>query len=618
MNFFFSPTIISILLSTSMVGQEIETPLPCNKQLVSQNKSLKSSKNRENQRGLKSLELPFVEDFSIDHFIGNQDGNDVLWLDRKVFRNTTFAINPPTVGVATFDGLNELGLPYNANDPTAAQNADTLTSDYINLFGATEVGLSFFFQREGYGNFPDPNENLILEFFSPADSNWQNVWEGAGGTGVDAFEFVYIPVDNVLNLVDSFQFRFRNLGNITGSLDHWHIDYVQIAENSTNATSVISDVAFVDVPYTLLQQYSAVPWKHFKADASTYMNQSVNLNLFNLSNVQRTMVDNKFTIKYNSMQLSEFINTSNPPILVQSGLVYNHSVNQTPNNFIFDTSVNDTSAVFEVGFSHGVSDDNASNNSINFKQNFSDYYAYDDGTAERGIGFNGGPGKFAVKYNLTFSDSIYGLSIYFLPTQFNVDGDLFYLYLWDDNNSSPGNEIASSQQFLEYSPNFENEFLTYYFDAPILLPIGNYYVGVGQTTADNFSIGNDKNTNANQTKLFTDANSDDQWQNSTIPGSICIRPLFVSPLGNQVTLAENSIANLLVYPNPATDHINISSSNLFNFIIVDLAGKEIIKGGKSNIATIDVSSFSNGIYFLKISDPQSGKFSTEKIMVQNK
>jgi hypothetical protein len=35
------------------------------------------------------------------------------WFDNYAFWNTTYPILPPTIGVATLDGLNEYGLPYN-------------------------------------------------------------------------------------------------------------------------------------------------------------------------------------------------------------------------------------------------------------------------------------------------------------------------------------------------------------------------------------------------------------------------------------------------------------------------------------------------------------------------
>ena len=53
-----------------------------------------------------TLSLPFIDDFSYD---SHQVDND-LWMESSVFVNRTYPINPPTIGVATFDGLDANGI----------------------------------------------------------------------------------------------------------------------------------------------------------------------------------------------------------------------------------------------------------------------------------------------------------------------------------------------------------------------------------------------------------------------------------------------------------------------------------------------------------------------------
>ncbi|MCC6727249.1 MAG: hypothetical protein IT258_22280, partial [Saprospiraceae bacterium] len=52
---------------------------------------------------------PFFDDFS--SYNGVYPTND-LWLDKSVYRNTTLAKDPPSVGFVTFDGLDYRGDPY--------------------------------------------------------------------------------------------------------------------------------------------------------------------------------------------------------------------------------------------------------------------------------------------------------------------------------------------------------------------------------------------------------------------------------------------------------------------------------------------------------------------------
>ena len=75
-----------------------------------------------------TLSLPFFDDFSYDKVYPSSK----LWMDKNVYVNNNFAKNPPTVGVATFDVLDENGRLYtDANDFSSV--ADYLTSKPIDL-----------------------------------------------------------------------------------------------------------------------------------------------------------------------------------------------------------------------------------------------------------------------------------------------------------------------------------------------------------------------------------------------------------------------------------------------------------------------------------------------------
>jgi len=104
------------------------------------------------------IELPFADDFSATDVY--PDSN--LWEDQYVFVNKVMAVNPPTIGVATFDGLDDEGNPYQGFSVDNAP-CDTLTSKEINLSSFTtnnNVYFSFFYQAGGYADFPNPNDTL--------------------------------------------------------------------------------------------------------------------------------------------------------------------------------------------------------------------------------------------------------------------------------------------------------------------------------------------------------------------------------------------------------------------------------------------------------------------------
>ena len=49
--------------------------------------------------------MPILDDFSYNSYFPD----NLLWEDSAVFVNRSFPINPVTIGVATFDGLNADG-----------------------------------------------------------------------------------------------------------------------------------------------------------------------------------------------------------------------------------------------------------------------------------------------------------------------------------------------------------------------------------------------------------------------------------------------------------------------------------------------------------------------------
>ena len=124
-------------------SQEIYFDLISNENLMNQNRYFSSSK--------QMISLPFIDDFSNDNFYPDS----MLWKENLVFVNRTYALNPITLGVATFDGLDQNGRPYNINLSTSdSQDADTLTSHHINMSLVDSAYFMFFYQPEGLGNDP--------------------------------------------------------------------------------------------------------------------------------------------------------------------------------------------------------------------------------------------------------------------------------------------------------------------------------------------------------------------------------------------------------------------------------------------------------------------------------
>ena len=152
---------ISLLFAALITSAQKDTLL----ELKSNNSIIVAHENIKNipkQQNKATLTLPFLDDFSQHTHYPNQN----IWKDFYTYVNASFPIDPPTYGVATFDGLDSTGYPYNFTNPTAYGIADYLTSESIDLTSPIDsVFLSFYYQPQGNGNKPEAKDSLRLEFF---------------------------------------------------------------------------------------------------------------------------------------------------------------------------------------------------------------------------------------------------------------------------------------------------------------------------------------------------------------------------------------------------------------------------------------------------------------------
>ena len=146
--------IFILCYSPLLHGQEVLSKLVSNPILKS--KKAISNKNKS------ALGLPFLDDFSYSSPIADAD----LWQQSSVFINRTYPINPPTIGVATFDGLDENGLARDFSQSNPSEPSDTLLSQTIDLSAVNSAYLMFYFQGKGIGDAPETQDVIVLEFLN--------------------------------------------------------------------------------------------------------------------------------------------------------------------------------------------------------------------------------------------------------------------------------------------------------------------------------------------------------------------------------------------------------------------------------------------------------------------
>lgn len=612
-----------LLIGITAHAQERILPLTGNTALSA--KDFKSGKWRNNlMKSGEMVELPFIDDFSVDRFPENAGDRPVLWTNRTASINTGWGKNPPTIGVVSLDGANEVGYPYGWSPDS--RPADTLESCPINLNAGPGdgIGISFYYQPKGNAYYPPSLEDsLMLEFYAPDLDQWFHVWSTSDLSNPDNFTFVYIPIVLPKYLKEGFKFRFTNYAIPQGALSTWNLDYIWVDQNNTNNSEISNDVAFVRQEFTFLDELSAMPRDHFAENPASHMRQSIKVLLRNLNDGPRTLEGNKIRILYDGVEIGSYANSNNPAIGFGENdtLSYLHTIAAPPNNIVYDPTYNDEKLNFDVQIMHGVSDFSAtaSNDTLHFTQSFFTNYAYDDGHAEAAYNNPENGGQVALRYTNFKSDSIFALQIYTMPTYINQENTAFSIRIWQDSGDGPGALMGESQQIVVYGLDGYQQQWIYYFDEPVYVPSGSFYAGYKQTTqTDGISVGLDLNTNYDS--LYLSYTYNGSWRSSIYPGTVMIHPMFTSNGYEVISGVKNPdvFSGLRIYPNPATSYFTVASKTTesLNCSIYDMEGRRLSAQKLSQNGRVDISNLSNGAYILIFED-RHGNRSSRKLMVSH-
>jgi len=564
---------------------------------------------------------PEIFQDSATQFFTNVNNQDLIWLDHEVYHNYSMAVNPWSLGVATFDGLDENGYPYAFGTSTVGY-ADHLTSKPIDMSTtsvADSVYLSFLYQPQGFGDQPEETDSLVLEFYAKDLDQWDRIWS-AKGAAVTSFKQAHILIKNSDYFKKGFQFRFKNYGGLSGSLDHFHLDYVNLRKFSGHQDTVIRDFAFVYPIYTLLETFTSVPWDHYKANFTGKMSDNVKVVVRNSDNVPENEEDGNTSIYYGGTLEGSF--------LLDENLLNNGDLNYLPwttYTSFHDFSGGDRFDETKLGMKESFDFiSRATHQNSNFTQNdstesrqvFENYYSYDDGTAELAYGPTGNQARLAIKYTPYEADSIIGARIHFVPSVNDVSDKLFLLTVWADNAGKPGTVIYEDPLFFPRSPQYQyqrNLFTTYIFQDTLKVPVtGTFHIGWRQFDAERLNVGLDMNI-VNNDKTNYSVDNGATWQQSGFLGSVMIHPIFSTELDVTLGIKEKpkKELNVRLYPNPTSGRITIEvEDNLFTGVeVFSIHGTKIIESDQS---IIDLSDYPSGMYFFKI----NGTAKTVKIIKQ--
>ena len=402
-------------------------------------------------------------------FIGSSNGRimqlmmdptrpESRWWEKNsgVFINNTFVEEPISMGVATFDGLNDLGLPY-SNEINKKGPCDTLTSVNLNLKpdSASPLHLTFWYQKGGIVEqiLPDSEDTLYVQYKNK-QNKWIRVWAVGGDSQarIGKFKYTAIAIPDSMKY-DGFQFRFINYGIQQGNFDLYHIDYVRLDVGLSATDSLEADFGISKKPSRLLKSYTALPLEQFKYCMNNNLpifEETVKGQAFNLNPGINTPFNGFFYLR------SEYVNGITnliPPIsslqINGMGSPFLRGYYRRPlsiQSSIFTSALSSINQYSTLQYGFGLNQNNGTNeftqnDTILSNLNLSTVMANDDGSAELIRGVNGSFSQGAVKFYLPVTDTITDIALNYPRTPFNFQQTVsFALILYDSINTQTNYE----------------------------------------------------------------------------------------------------------------------------------------------------------------------------------
>jgi hypothetical protein len=596
-----------------------------------------------------TLALPFFDDFSAATN-GIPDQNK--WLDRTVFINNTYGINQPTIGAATFDILNEKGELYEQTN-SYGFTADSLTSKPIRLLPADTLGgvfLSFYFQPGGYGDMPEREDSLVLQF-RLNDTTWISAWRASTDKTLKTNaahvmqEFMQSIDTQIYTLSDTFQTKFyramvpipkrfcysgfqlrfvnyasratSEIEGMTGNCDTWNLDMVYLNRNRTIADTVMIDVALQQPVKSILKGYESMPWRHLKLSTRAQREQLFTggkvLLGYNVANLAKSASSFTTSVNLRCVQGGALNKGDRGGHNIQADTVRSDFEHYLSSEDILSPSATQDSVAFDIKLyidsynaNPGLRSVLVANDTSTYEQKFYTCYSYDDGTAENGYGVFGNSAsraRIAVQYYSYLADTLSSVYIYFNSTQDGGNLQPFTLSVWNDVGGAPGQQLYSESN---HTAEFDslNSFVCYKLTRKVVVN-GLFYVGIVQQSNALLNIGFDKNR-APAGKLFVDEGNG--WVKSAYDGvgALMIRPSFAPFTWDETTGAprEKTTYTVVAYPNPADEELYLKLPSELQD--KNISAKIISYTGRTLLHRVDVTDVINvsglpqGAYLLQL------------------
>ena len=551
-----------------------------------------------------TLVPPFTDDFSYP----SDKPSAALWQDAKVWVNDEMALFQNSLGVATFDGLNEYGFAYKENALGSDSLADVLTSAYLDLQGLSNVYLSFQLQEGGRGELPSNNDSIVVEYWSPVTADWTQVWGQKGSGTSGPFSSVILPVQGANYLQKGFRFRFAAYGARAGAYDIWNVDYVQLDKDRNPSDTIITEPAIARAHPLIIGSGAYTSWPWWVSNASSVANRPSTL---------------EFIYRRNgavpsggwSLNLGQFRWEENGSLIQQTTAVpvitnTQHNQDQTFTVSVPSTAMTSFSGPTTVStkvWFDGSAAGFRSNDTVRGTLTLDNYLALDDGSAERAYAVqNVVGGRVAQKFKvggLGGSDTLKGMYFNFVDAG-EAYTSTFRMAVWApaDSGDGPGNILYMSDSlYRPFTGYYRGDMMPYELDSSVSLnAYAEIWLGYICTSSNPMYLGLDQQRTlpSGMPRYYGDGFN---WYQSLEPGVAMMRPYFrYSPTDMAV---EELAQDFKVYPNPSSGSLSIESPSA-HYVLRTLTGATVAAGHVEGYNNLELHHLDAGLYILSLRTAQ--------------
>lgn len=524
---------------------------------------------------------------------------------------------------------------FSIADIFAQMQVDTLfPGDTIWSFGSCIPGLFALvtdtLTSQVQGQIAIPCDSV---FITVADTVWTHVWSTPGlklteflaENDGQYFKQIMIPIRDAKFFTDHFYFRFYNYASIVnsslpsnrGNEDTWNIDFVYLNCNRTVNDTAYSKLSFSGQRPNFLNRYQSMPYRQYRVNPNSAIRENLSLDIANLDNVPH-----EANYYYTVQQIggNQYYTRALEPVAInpymESGYLNCQEYDESPAcpyvGELFAMSMWYDSVSYEI--KHYVYDSTCTPpllDSMVYRQGFYNYFAYDDGIPELGYGVEPTSGRFAVKFEMAEFDTLQGVQLLFNHTLKDANNKYFDIIVWKDENGKPGDEIYRLESQRPQWSDMPYQFHYYKFNRPVLLS-GSFYVGLMQQSNGLINIGFDASIDNSQYNFY---NVNGSWQQSEMRGSLMIRPVVGPSYYIGVNELDEPNQNVLLYPNPANNTLNIKvpeNTNVVQTCIYDLMGRRLLE--EAFASSISVADLAEGMYFINLTTTE-GQVITQKFII---